>query len=238
MYQFDTSERHSAEANTLVGKRGQALELAVLGLLHDAPMHGYELRKRVNALLGWGRAFSYGTLYPCLKDLVRQGYLAEDSSVEPEAPHLGGRRSKIVYKLTPDGKEHFADLLAESGPSSWDDDQFGVHFAFFGRADAETRMRILEGRRSRLTERLEHFRSSLQRTRERFDAYTIELHRHGLESVEREVRWLDELINAERGTVDASSDDSRRAAQAARINRPGTGPEPENPEESEGKNSR
>ncbi|MGH3602377.1 MAG: PadR family transcriptional regulator, partial [Pseudonocardiaceae bacterium] len=27
------------------------LELAVLGVLHDAPMHGYELRKRLTGLL-------------------------------------------------------------------------------------------------------------------------------------------------------------------------------------------
>lgn len=221
-----------------MGKRAQALELAVLGLLHDAPMHGYELRKRVNTLLGWGRAFSYGTLYPCLKDLVRQGYLAEDSSTPPDAPHLGGRRSKIVYKLTPEGKEHFAELLAEAGPSSWDDDQFGVHFAFFGRADAETRMRILEGRRSRLTERLEHFRSSLQRTRERFDAYTLELQRHGLESVEREVRWLDELINAERGTVESSSYDKTRGARLTSSPRTGAGQMPDTPEDSEGTKNR
>ena len=100
-----------------MGKRAEALELAVLGLLHDAPMHGYELRKRVNALLGWGRAFSYGTLYPCLKDLVRQGYLIEDSTAETTGTHLSGRRGKIVYKLTPDGKEHFAELLAEAGPT-------------------------------------------------------------------------------------------------------------------------
>jgi DNA-binding PadR family transcriptional regulator len=179
-----------------VGKRADALELAVLGLLHDAPMHGYELRKQVNALLGWGRAFSYGTLYPCLKELVQGGYLAEDAAGKPA--YLGNRRSKIVYKLTPEGKERFADLLAQAGPSSWDDEQFGVHFAFFARADATTRMRILEGRRSRLQERLEQFRLAVQRTRRRLDTYTLELQNHGLESVEREVRWLDELIEVER----------------------------------------
>ena len=193
-----------------MGKRADALELAVLGLLHDAPMHGYELRKQVNALLGWGRAFSYGTLYPCLKDLVRRGYLAEDSPGEAAAAHIGGRRSKIVYRLTPEGKERFAELLAQAGPASWDDEQFGVHFAFFARADAATRMRILEGRRIRLQERLETFRSALQRTRERLDAYTLELQSHGLESVEREVRWLDELIAVERGD-DPAERSTRRA---------------------------
>jgi hypothetical protein len=38
----------------------------------------------------------------------------------------------------------------------------------------------------------------MARTRERLDRYTLELHRHGLESVEREVRWLNELIASER----------------------------------------
>jgi hypothetical protein len=38
----------------------------------------------------------------------------------------------------------------------------------------------------------------MARTRERMDSYTLELHRHGLESVEREVRWLTELIASER----------------------------------------
>ena len=37
---------------TDVAKRGEALELAVLGLLHESPMHGYELRKRVTACSG------------------------------------------------------------------------------------------------------------------------------------------------------------------------------------------
>ena len=66
-------------------------------------------------------------------------------------------------------------------------------------------MRVLEGRRSRLEERLEKMRASLARTRERLDDYTLELQRHGMESVEREVRWLNELIESERaGTRSAT----------------------------------
>jgi DNA-binding PadR family transcriptional regulator len=228
MYRADTSRRKSYRRIADVGKRAEALELAVLGLLHDAPMHGYELRKQVNALLGWGRAFSYGTLYPCLKELVQNGYLAEDAPGEPA--YLRNRRSKIVYKLTPEGKERFADLLAQAGPSSWEDEQFGVHFAFFARADATTRIRILEGRRSRLQQRLEQFRSAVQRTRRRLDAYTLELQNHGLESVEREVRWLDELIEVERN---ASVGGKRKTARRGTASRTRTG-SPVHPAEREG----
>jgi DNA-binding PadR family transcriptional regulator len=184
-----------------VAKRGDALELAVLGLLHEAPMHGYELRKRVTSLLGWGRVLSYGSLYPCLKQMLRDGLIAEDTThheLLAGAPVRGGRRGKIVYKLTADGKDRFAALVSAAGPSAWEDDNFGVHFAFFGSTTAETRIRILEGRRSRLEERLDGVRTSLARSRERVDAYTLELQRHGLESVEREVRWLTELIDSER----------------------------------------
>jgi DNA-binding PadR family transcriptional regulator len=160
-------------------------------------MHGYELRKRLNALLGAFRAFGYGSLYPCLKTLLAQGLIAED---EPDglAKPLAGRRSKIVYRLTADGKERLQHLLTESGPATWEDDGFGVRFAFFGQTQADIRLRILEGRRTRLEERLDAVRAAMTRTRERLDTYTLELHRHGLESVEREVRWLNELIASER----------------------------------------
>jgi DNA-binding PadR family transcriptional regulator len=178
-----------------MSRRGSGvLEFAVLGLLHESPMHGYELRKRLSGMLGTLRAFSYGSLYPCLKQLVADGWITE--STDPTVP--GSRRSKIVYQLTAEGKEHFQELLAEAGPNAWEDDTFGVRLAFFGRTDADTRMRILVGRRGRLEERVDNVKSSLGRTRERLDGYTLELQQHGLESVEREVRWLNELIADER----------------------------------------
>ncbi len=187
-----------------MAKRSGVLEFAVLGLLHESPLHGYELRKRLNLLLGSFRAFSYGSLYPCLKGLVTAGWIVEDRPVAEPRGVDTNRRSKIVYKLTAEGKEHFQDLLANSGPSAWEDENFGVHFAFFGRTDADVRMRILEGRRSRLEERLDAVRASFSRTRTRLDDYTLELQRHGLESVEREVRWLNELIKTEHAQRESS----------------------------------
>jgi DNA-binding PadR family transcriptional regulator len=188
--------------------RSGVLELAVLGLLHGTPMHGYELRKRLYTVLGAFRALSYGSLYPCLHELLAAGLIAEehDEAEAAAAPRAGaatarakaGRRSLKVYRLTADGKERLADLLGEGGPAAWEDDGFGVHFAFFGQTRADVRLRILEGRRSRLEERMEAIRAAFTRTRERVDSYTLELHRHGLESVEREVRWLNELIASER----------------------------------------
>ena len=187
-------------------RRGGVLELAVLGLLQEAPLHGYELRKRLNTLLGSLRALSYGSLYPALRDMEAGGYIAEDLPAQTgsAAPALTGRRGKVVYQLTADGKERFADLLSEAGPAAWEDENFGVHFAFFGQTDAAVRMRILEGRRSRLEERAYGVRTAMTRTRDRIDSYTEELARHGLESAEREVRWIEELIASERDRTTTS----------------------------------
>jgi DNA-binding PadR family transcriptional regulator len=184
-------------------QRSGVLEFAVLGLLHETPMHGYELRKRLNSVLGAFRAFGYGSLYPCLKDLLGKGLIAEEAPAGPTAKPLAGRRTKIVYRLTAEGKERLQDLLSQAGPAAWEDDGFGVHFAFFGLTRADIRMRILEGRRSRLEERLDSVRAAMSRTAERLDSYTLELQRHGLESVEREVRWLNELIASERQSAPA-----------------------------------
>ena len=180
-----------------MARRAELLEFAVLGLLHESPMHGYELRKRLNTALGTFRALSYGSLYPALRVLLDRDWIAE----APQATGgSGSRRARIVYELTHTGKERFQELVDQSGPSAWEDDEFAVHLAFFARTTHEVRLRILEGRRSRLEERLAQIREVSVRNRERLDAYTTALQRHGEEQAEREVRWLEELITTERNT--------------------------------------
>jgi DNA-binding PadR family transcriptional regulator len=178
------------------------LEIAVLGLLNESPMHGYELRKRLATLLGAFRAFSYGSLYPTLRRLSEAGWITEeapDSVTGPVTVSVArSRRGKRVYRLTADGKDHFAELLAGVGPEAFDDEGFGARLAFFAQTRSDIRLQILEGRRRRVEERRDGMRSSLARTRERLDRYTLQLQEHGLESVDREVRWLTELIEQEK----------------------------------------
>jgi len=180
------------------------LEIAVLGLLNESPMHGYELRKRLSSLLGTFRAFSYGSLYPTLRRLSEAGWITEEAA-DAAAPGSRSRRGKRVYQLTAEGKEHLADLLAEVGPEAFDDEGFGARLAFFAQTRSDIRLQILEGRRRRVEEKRDGMRSSLARTGQRLDRYTRVLHEHGLDSVDREVRWLTELIEHERS--DASKND-------------------------------
>ena len=177
------------------------LELAILGLLQEAPMHGYELRKRLTGLLGAFRAFSYGSLYPTLRRMQAEGLIAE--GISSEGPAV--RRARRVYELTALGRQRFAELVADTGPANYTDDGFGVHLAFFMRTPAEARMRILEGRRRQVEERRESLREAVRRASGSLDRYTHQLHQLGLETSEREVRWLNELIAAEQLSTNASS---------------------------------
>jgi DNA-binding PadR family transcriptional regulator len=136
--------------------------------------------------------------------LSEAGWISEEEPLELPAVKRS-RRGKRVYQLTADGKEHLAELLAEVGPDAFDDSGFGARLALFGQTRSDIRMQILEGRRRRVVEQREGMRSALARAGERLDRYTRELHEHGLESVDREVRWLTELIEHERnGNADTA----------------------------------
>jgi len=152
IYRTEISARDIIEIRTYLTQRGDAvgrnrtavLEFAVLGLLHRTPMHGYELSKQLNMLLGTFRALSYGTLYPCLNKLYAEGLITKEGDKPPPDSWPNGPpgRSKIVYRLTAEGKERFQNQLIDSGPAAWEDDEFGVHFAFFGQPQADIRLRI------------------------------------------------------------------------------------------------
>jgi len=197
-----------------MASKGTTLELAVLGLLHESPLHGYELRKRLNLLFGWSRVLSYGSLYPALKRMLRAGWITEVTTMSPGV----SRRQRIVYQIAPAGSEHFATAMSDSGPASWEDENFTMRFALFSRTDAAVRMRILEGRRSRLQERLDRARATADRGHDR---YVTELQRHTLESMEREVRWLSDLIDAEHGEVIHRSSTPKSGTKATKA-APGT----------------
>ena len=180
-------------------KHTGTLDVAVLGLLKDRPMHGYELRKQLGARLGPLWQVSWGSLYPALRRLARQG--AIHSTVEQRATvsssgGLGAGRRKTVYRITPLGEELFTSLLEEAAPAV-DEEHFTLKFAFFRYLNRETRLALLERRRAYLQEKLAQFRANLRNYRERMDAYALSLQSHDMKVTENDIEWIDELITNE-----------------------------------------
>jgi DNA-binding PadR family transcriptional regulator len=170
------------------------LELAVLGLLKEKPMSGYELQKALTAKLGVFWRVSFGSLYPCLKRLNADGALEVLDS-----PYMS--RKKHTYRLTDHGERLFQELLEPADVHDFEQDRFSLRLAFFRYLKPESRIDQLERRRGYLQQRLADLRATLRAARDRMDAYTLSLVDHGLEEREREIAWLDRLIAAERGAV-------------------------------------
>jgi DNA-binding PadR family transcriptional regulator len=189
------------------------LELAILGLLKERSMHGYQLSKRLTDTLGGFWRVSYGSLYPSLKRLEKQG------AVEQVFDQQEVGRRKNVYRITETGEGLFRDLLEEAGSdATGEDNRFRVRLAFFKYLAPESRIRLLERRRAFLEERLDTIAASLAATSG--DTYTVSLMQHGRETTEQDIAWLNGLIAAERRTApeitDMTGGSKRRSTRALR----------------------
>ena len=190
------------------------LELAILGLLKERSMHGYQLSRELSDSLGGFWRVSYGSLYPTLRRLERQGAVEQVFDAQTV-----GRR-KNVYRITPVGEQLFLELLQEAPHGDQTEDtRFRVRLAFFKYLGPETRIRLLEKRRAYLEERLQTITNSLETTRERFDTYTLSLMRHGQDATEHDIAWLDGLIKSERRGAPAATPRGKRRRTTLRKER-------------------
>ena len=186
------------------------LELAVLGLLKEKPMHGYELKQRLAEQLGPFGRFSYGSLYPTLKRLAVEG------AVEMEYAKGETPRRKNVYRITDGGEQLFVQLLEESGPSVTEErNAFMLRLAFFRYMKPETRRRLLEGRRGYLQGRLQKMAASFKKAKDKVDSYTDALNKYALNEAEHDIRWLDDMLEAERRNGNGNSPTSAPTPEGA-----------------------
>lgn len=189
------------------------LELAILGLLKEQPLHGYELQKRLTEVMGPVSRFSFGSLYPALNRLeANRAVRAVDAAPTAAGPATGSlgaelaafrarhvpprrHRGRKVYEITDRGAALFGELLA-AGHTVDDDRSFGLRLAFARYLAPDARLRLLERRRAHLVEQLAQSRASM--TGHSGDAYTSSLIQHTTETTEADISWLDRLIDAER----------------------------------------
>jgi DNA-binding PadR family transcriptional regulator len=204
------------------------LELAILGLLKESPLHGYELKKRLNETLGHVWGVSYGSLYPALARLERAGAI---EVVDPPAAAPSGGipipatgsiageaaaarlrrptlrrsgRTRKAYRLAAAGQAQLIELLrAEPSPGTDENRAFALKLAFCRHLDPPARLEILQRRRAQLAEKLARGRQARAGRGFAPDRYTRALIEHETTTAERDLEWVDSLIAAERGTTDA-----------------------------------
>jgi DNA-binding PadR family transcriptional regulator len=185
------------------------IELAVLGLLKEQELHGYELRKRLGELPGARSAISFGSLYPALNRLEDAGLVkAVEASTRTDrrapssaslvgelaafrARHLpaSGGRSKKVYGLTPSGDAHLVELLTD--PRACDERTFALKVAFCRHLTTAQRLELFEHRRAELLARVAERRRGSERN---FDRYLRTLRERDDAHLSNDLAWLERLI--------------------------------------------
>jgi len=83
-------------------------ELLLLGLLRESPKHGYDIKIKIKEILSLFAGIELKSIYYPLGILEKRG-LIEKRTSKP-----GRRPQRIVYCLTPKGRERFDELLSRS----------------------------------------------------------------------------------------------------------------------------
>jgi DNA-binding PadR family transcriptional regulator len=197
------------------------LDMAILGLLEERDLHGYEIRRQLRDNLGILANVSFGSIYPALTRLEKSGAVVatqgsaaaepEATAVAPPTGSLSGelavmrarlhspsrsRRGKKVYRITEKGRLLFTELLAESG-SVDDARSFGLRLAFARHLAPQARLTLLERRRALLVQRL----AEAGEHNPDLDVYARSVVQHTADSVAQDISWLDRMIEAERATT-------------------------------------
>lgn len=186
------------------------LDLAVLGLLKEGDLHGYELNKRLKSLVG-GYSTSFGALYPALARLERRGWVSstavapelitdtETSEAHPRRNRKRSAKSKSgrtrkVYQITEAGEDHLLELLQEDANN---ERRFRLQLAFCRFLPPDRRLALFELRRAHLVSlQAMARRDPVQST----DPYVRSLFEWDQERREHDLVWLDRLIAGERNS--------------------------------------
>ncbi|MDQ1519240.1 MAG: hypothetical protein QOI55_313 [Actinomycetota bacterium] len=194
----------------------------MLGLLREGPRHGYELKQRCSEIFGPLSGVSFGSLYPALRRLERDGAIesvdagfdgSDDLTPPTPLPSTGSisgalaaarrskrprppRRNRKAYRITDAGIETLHALLVADDDSAADDRTFSLKLAFCRYLAPADRLTLLEARRGHLSTRLSRSRRGAPGRPN--DRYTRSLLEHRHRAIEHELAWIDELITDER----------------------------------------
>jgi DNA-binding PadR family transcriptional regulator len=81
------------------GTTGSWIQLLILRVLYEKPLHGYSLKEKLNELLSGRRPLKSGSIYTILRRMEKNGYLSSDWDRE------SSRLDRRVYTLTKKGLE-------------------------------------------------------------------------------------------------------------------------------------
>lgn len=187
-------------------KRSNLLALAILSLLHERPMHPYEIGVTMRQRgISDSIKLNTGSLYAVIDGLLKNK-LIQPVGTEREGKHP----ERTIYEPTAAGKEEFFEWLrsllrtpAKEYP------QFTAGLSFLAHLTPQEAIDILKERGQTLIKQIQDNRSSMEATLAMgVDRLFVIEQEYSLALLEAEWNWLGQLIKAiEDGVMTERKDD-------------------------------
>ncbi|SFW52315.1 PadR family transcriptional regulator [Amycolatopsis australiensis] len=185
-------------------KVGNMLGLAVLSVVHERPMHPYEMAavlkqrgKDADLPIKWG------SLYTVVANLEKHGFVEAVASVKE-----GGRPERTVYRITPAGRAEFEDWVRELvGTVEREPPRFQSGLSMIGVLGPDQAISLLRQRVAQLDDHIAAQRKSLDDLRPELPRMFLVEVEYDLAMAEAEARWvrafLDDLTSGAVPGIDA-----------------------------------
>jgi DNA-binding PadR family transcriptional regulator len=179
-------------------------KLIILGLLQEGPMHGYEVKQRIEReeMAEWA-GISYGAIYSALNRLARDGFVEKAGTEQ-----VGKRPSRDVYRVTESGHDEFLRLLREAlSVAEHRISPIDVGTRFMGALPRAEAQALLRRHKETLEEVLAHHIQERARIVTGYEHTPYlegicVLFDHGITHVQAEIKWLDQVLDKlERGLL-------------------------------------
>jgi DNA-binding PadR family transcriptional regulator len=167
-----------------------SLREAMLGLLDDGPMTGYEIKQFFRKVIQHFWSVSDGQLYPTLKRMH------EDELISLKVVQQKGTANKHVYSITEKGREQFNEWLREPVTKFEElKEPFVLKVFFFGKLSREEILEHLHTQRELHSRILEEIRGVRDRYDESVSPYQRLIGYAGILYVEVRLLWLARMID-------------------------------------------
>lgn len=164
-------------------------EIILLGILKENPTHGYEIKKKIKAILSLFAGINIKSIYYPLRVMEKKGLVVKKVNKQ------GRRPQRLVYALTPKGESRFNALLAKSF-LDFTRPQFSIDLSLYflpyidpriARRRLRARIFVLNG----LAKRIRQMAGLLKKKKNHAPSYILE---HNLHILEAESSFLNRLL--------------------------------------------
>lgn len=166
------------------------IDILILGVLRNGPVHGYELKQRVQRPTL--RPLSNNSLYPLLRRFEERG------AVTKQVQTTQGRPARNTYAITAAGHALFHELITTLPPDeAGREEDFLLRVGFFAEMTSSERLGVLSARDAALEEQIAQATLLLAQVRDP-EGWRSRSMRHLLDRLARDREFVAELVEVVR----------------------------------------